>query len=84
VVRIHEPRHGEIDLFFDWNVDMYRTLELVQCGSVAGPGGAASHRQITANRLTSPPFPSWLQPDLGQGLADALWELATYETEARV
>src|SRR5499427_1726422 len=48
---------AEIDLFFDWNVDMYRTLELVNAALARAQSSLPSTAKITANRLTFAAFP---------------------------
>jgi CzcA family heavy metal efflux pump len=71
---------AEISLFFDWNQDMFRTLQLVDAalGKVGQTLPAAA--KITTNRLTFATFPI-----LGYSLSSdtlsptQLWELATYE-----
>ncbi|NDQ57006.1 MAG: efflux RND transporter permease subunit [Acidipila sp.] len=76
---------AEIDLYFDWNVDMFQTLErvnatLVRVGAVLPPGA-----RIMTNRLTFASFPI-----LGYSLTSdtvpqtQLWELATYELKPRL
>ncbi len=71
---------AEVDLFFDWNVDMAQTLQLVdaELGTVREMLPPTAH--ITTNRLTFATFPI-----LGYSLRSstlsqtALWELANYE-----
>src|SRR6516165_3384646 len=48
---------AEIDLFFDWSVDMYRTLELVNAALARTQSSLPSTAKITANRLTFAAFP---------------------------
>src|ERR1700678_3228594 len=43
---------AEIDLFFNWDVDMYRTLELVNAALSRVQTSLPSTAKITANRLT--------------------------------
>src|SRR5712691_4158336 len=43
---------AEIDLFFNWNVDMYRTLELVNAAIARVQSTLPSTAKLTANRLT--------------------------------
>lgn len=71
---------AEISLFFDWSVDMYRTLQLTDAAlSKVAPELPATAR-ITTNRLTFATFPI-----LGYSLTSdtisqtQLWEMATYE-----
>ena len=48
---------AEIDLFFNWNVDMYRTLELVNAALARIQSTLPPTAKITANRLTFAAFP---------------------------
>ena len=63
---------AEIDLFFDWNVDMYRTLELVNAALARVAAVAAPHRQ---DHRQPPDLRGvshhGLQPDLRHGAANA-------------
>ena len=76
---------AEIDLFFDWNVDMYRTLELVNAALSRAQAELPPTAKITANRLTFAAFPimgySLTSDKVSQS---ALWELATYELKPRL
>ncbi len=70
---------AEVSLFFDWSVDMYRTLQLVDAALATVQQTLPATAHITANRLTFATFPI-----LGYSLTSsstpqtALWELATY------
>ena len=58
---------AEIDLFFDWNVDMDRTLQLANAGLSASTADAA--RQCEGDRQSAHVrglSHYWLQSDLGQ------------------
>ena len=76
---------AEIDLFFDWNVDMYRTLELVNAALARAQPSLPPTAKLTANRLTFAAFPI-----LGYSLTSnkipqtMLWELANYEMKPRL
>ena len=48
---------AEIDLFFKWNVDMYRTLELVNAAVARVQTSLPPTAKITANRLTFAALP---------------------------
>src|SRR5262252_4606501 len=48
---------AEVDLFFNWNVDMYRTLELVNAELARTQSNLPATAKITANRLTFAAFP---------------------------
>ncbi|HZY64056.1 MAG TPA: efflux RND transporter permease subunit [Edaphobacter sp.] len=71
---------AEVSLFFNWNVDMYRTLQLVDAAIAKVRQQLPSTAVITTNRLTFATFPI-----LGYSLTSdrlsqtELWELATYQ-----
>jgi CzcA family heavy metal efflux pump len=71
---------AEVSLFFNWNVDMFQTLQLVDAALAKVEQTLPPTARITTNRLTFATFPI-----LGYSLtADTLsqtqlWELATYE-----
>ena len=70
---------ADVSLFFDWSVDMFRTLELVNAALGRVQQTLPATAKITANRLTFATFPI-----LGYSLTSNtlsqrdLWELATY------
>src|SRR5579872_1564149 len=47
----------EIDLFFSWQVDMFRTLELVNAALARVQAALPATAKVTANRLTLAAFP---------------------------
>lgn len=71
---------AEVSLFFDWNVDMFRTLQLVDAALSKARQNLPATAVITTNRLTFATFPI-----LGYSLTShrlsqtQLWELATYQ-----
>ncbi len=71
---------AEVSLFFDWSVDMYRTLQLVDAAVSKVRQTLPPSAIITTNRLTFATFPI-----LGYSLTSGrlsqtqLWELATYQ-----
>ncbi|WP_052200435.1 efflux RND transporter permease subunit [Terriglobus sp. TAA 43] len=71
---------AEVSLFFDWNVDMFRTLQLVDAALSKARQTLPATATITTNRLTFATFPI-----LGYSLTSnrlsqtQLWELATYQ-----
>ena len=71
---------AEVSLFFDWSVDMYRTLQLVDAAISQARQALPNTAVITTNRLTFATFPI-----LGYSLTSdrlsqtQLWELATYQ-----
>ena len=71
---------AEVSLFFDWNVDMYRSLQLTDAAISKVEQTLPSTARITTNRLTFATFPI-----LGYSLTSdtvpqtRLWEIATYD-----
>jgi CzcA family heavy metal efflux pump len=71
---------AEIDLFFDWNLDMVRQLQLVDAALAKVEQTLPATARITTNRLTFATFPI-----LGLSLTSdtvpqtRLWEIATYD-----
>lgn len=71
---------AEIDLFFDWNADMYRSLQLVNAALAQVQQELPPTAHITTHRLTFATFPI-----LGYSLTSdsvsqtRLWEIATYQ-----
>jgi len=75
----------EVDLFFSWKVDMFRTLELVNAALARLQSSLPPTAKITSNRLTFAAFPI-----LGYSLTSdnvtqaSLWEMATYDLKPRL
>ncbi|RXH57220.1 efflux RND transporter permease subunit [Granulicella sibirica] len=71
---------AEVSLFFDWNVDMFHTLQLVDAAIGKARQTLPVAANITTNRLTFATFPilgySLTSDHMSQSL---LWELATYQ-----
>jgi multidrug efflux pump subunit AcrB len=71
---------AEVSLFFDWNVDMFKTLQLVDAALSQVRATLPSTAAIQTHRLTFATFPI-----LGYSLTSAtmplprLWEIATYD-----
>ncbi|HVN93998.1 MAG TPA: efflux RND transporter permease subunit [Terracidiphilus sp.] len=71
---------AEVDLFFDWNVDMMQSLQLVNAALAQTQQTLPATARITTNRLTFATFPV-----LGYSLTSdtvpqtQLWEMATYQ-----
>jgi CzcA family heavy metal efflux pump len=76
---------AEIDLFFDWNVDMFQTLQYVNSALSRIQTELPSSAKIEAHRMTFASFPI-----LGYSLTSdtmeptKLWELATYDIKPRL
>jgi CzcA family heavy metal efflux pump len=76
---------AEISLFFDWNVDMFHTLQLADAALSKVQQTLPATARITTNRLTFATFPILgyaLQADeMGAATVSQtrLWEIATYD-----
>lgn len=76
---------AEIDLYFSWRVDMFRTLERVNAAMARLSGTLPVTAKITTERLEFSSFPI-----LGYGLTSEtvsqqqLWEMATYQIKPRL
>jgi CzcA family heavy metal efflux pump len=72
---------AEVSLFFDWSVDMFRTLQLVDSAVNRVQQELPTTAKITTRRLTFATFPilgyslTTTNPEVSQS---DLWELATY------
>ncbi|MFZ1014687.1 MAG: efflux RND transporter permease subunit, partial [Terracidiphilus sp.] len=72
---------AEVSLFFDWSVDMFQTLQLVNSEISRVQQELPAMAKITTRRLTFATFPilgyslTATNPSVSQ---QALWELATY------
>jgi multidrug efflux pump subunit AcrB len=76
---------AEVDLFFNWNVDMIQTLQLVNSALARIQGTLPTTAQIDTHRLDFASFPI-----LGYSLTSdkvpqtKLWEVATYDIKPRL
>jgi CzcA family heavy metal efflux pump len=76
---------AEVNLFFNWNVDMPQTLLLVNSAVARAQGSLPATARIETHRLDFASFPI-----LGYSLTSdkipqtQLWELATYELQPRL
>jgi multidrug efflux pump subunit AcrB len=76
---------AEIDLFFDWNVEMFQTLQYVNAALSNAQRDLPPTAKVEAHRMTFASFPI-----LGYSLTSdtvpqtQLWELATYEIKPRL
>src|ERR1035441_1840677 len=76
---------AEVDLFFNWKSDMYRTLELVNAALARVQSTLPPTAKVTANRLTFAAFPV-----IGYSLTSdkipqtTLWEMANYDIKPRL
>ena len=76
---------AEIDLYFNWNIDMFQTLQYVNAALSRAQTELPASAKIEAHRLTFASFPI-----LGYSLTSdtieqtKLWEMATYEIKPRL
>jgi len=76
---------AEISLFFDWNVDMFHTLQLADAALSKVQQTLPATAHITTNRLTFATFPilgyALTADDRGPATVSQtrLWEIATYD-----
>jgi CzcA family heavy metal efflux pump len=76
---------ADVNLFFNWNVDMFQTLEFVNAALARIQSSLPAAAKLTSNRLTFAAFPI-----LGYSLTSdsvsqtRLWELATYTIKPRL
>src|SRR5579875_1178696 len=79
VLSITSRGSAEIDLFFNWSVDMFQTLQYVNAAIARVQTTLPSTATVTTNRLTFAAFPI-----MGYSMTSAslpqttLWQLATY------
>ncbi len=76
---------AEIDLYFDWKIDMDLTLQLVNAALARAQTSLPSTAKVTANRLTFAAFPI-----IGYSMTSdripqtTLWELGNYTVKPRL
>ena len=76
---------AEVSLFFDWNVDMFRTLQLTDAALSKIQSELPVTAKLTTNRLTFATFPiigyALTADDKGPSTISqtALWQIATYD-----
>lgn len=81
---------AEISLFFDWSVDMFRTLQLTDAALARVQSSLPSTAKITTNRLTFATFPilgyALTADDRGSSTVSqtALWGIATYDLKPQL
>src|SRR5207302_5192666 len=76
---------AEIDLFFDWNVDRFQTLQYVNAAISRVQPELPSTASIVANRMTFASFPIIGYSLTSQTVPQTqLWEMATYEIKPRL
>ena len=76
---------AEVDLFFDWKVDMFQTLQRVDSAVARVQSTLPSTATIDTHRLTFASFPIMGYSLTSQTVpATQLWEMATYEIKPRL
>jgi CzcA family heavy metal efflux pump len=76
---------AEIDLFFDWKVDMFQTLQRVDSALARVQSTLPPTATVDTHRLTFASFPIMGYSLTSQTVpATQLWEMATYEIKPRL
>jgi CzcA family heavy metal efflux pump len=76
---------AEVDLFFDWNVDMFQTLQYVNAAISRVQPELPPTATVVANRMTFASFPIIGYSLTSQSIPQTqLWEMATYEIKPRL
>jgi CzcA family heavy metal efflux pump len=76
---------AEVDLFFDWNVDMFQTLQYVNAAISRVQPELPPTATVVANRMTFASFPIIGYSLTSQTVSQTqLWEMATYEIKPRL
>jgi CzcA family heavy metal efflux pump len=76
---------AEIDLFFDWNVDMFQTLQRVDSAMARAQSVLPPTATVDTHRLTFASFPIMGYSLTSQIVpATQLWEMASYEIKPRL
>jgi CzcA family heavy metal efflux pump len=76
---------GEVNLFFNWNVDMFQTLQYVNAALARVQPSLPATAKLTANRLTFAAFPILAYSLTSDSMPQSqLWELANYTIKPRL
>src|SRR6202163_4606116 len=76
---------AEVNLFFNWNVDMFQTLQYVNAALARVQGSLPATAKLTANRLTFAAFPILAYSLTSDTMSQSdLWELANYSIKQRL
>jgi len=76
---------AEVDLFFDWKVDMFQTLQRVDSAVARVQSTLPPTATVNTHRLTFASFPIMGYSLTSQTVpATQLWEMATYEIKPRL
>ncbi len=76
---------GEVNLFFNWNVDMFQTLQYVNAALARVQSTLPPTAKLTVNRLTFAAFPILAYSLTSDTLTQTeLWELGNYTIKPRL
>src|ERR1700759_3499517 len=76
---------AEINLFFNWSVDMFQTLQYVNAALARVQPTLPATAKLTANRLTFAAFPILAYSLTSDSMPQTqLWELANYTIKPRL
>ncbi len=76
---------AEVDLFFNWNVDMFRTLQTVNAAVAQVQNTLPSTATVNTNRLTFAAFPIMGYSITSDAVPQTtLWQLATYSLKPQL
>ena len=76
---------GEVNLFFNWNVDMFQTLQYVNAALARVQSTLPPSAKLTVNRLTFAAFPILAYSLTSDTLTQTeLWELGNYTIKPRL
>ncbi|HTU46587.1 MAG TPA: efflux RND transporter permease subunit [Bryobacteraceae bacterium] len=85
VLSITSRGSAEIDLFFNWSLDMFQTLQYVNAAVARVQTTLPSTATITTNRLTFAAFPIMGYSMRSETIPQTtLWELATYTVKPQL
>ena len=76
---------ADVNLFFNWNVDMFQTLQYVNAALARAQPSLPPTAKLVANRLTFAAFPMLCYSLTSNTMSQTeLWELATYTIKPRI
>src|SRR5712691_8732648 len=76
---------AEVNLFFNWNIDMFQTLQYVNAALARVQSSLPSTAKLTADRLTFAAFPILAYSLTSDTMPQTeLWELANYTIKPRL
>src|SRR5579862_8473948 len=76
---------AEVNLFFNWNVDMFQTLQNVNAALARVQPALPPTAKLTSNRLTFAAFPILAYSLTSDTMSQTqLWELANYQIKPRL